>query len=144
MAKKWVLSSVIFALLVLFSTSGAEQQRVARVRLEMTEVDLYRCGIGKLSDSEVANLELWFYERYSDPAWQPRRTGQLEIPQKSGPPAATGSATDVQVVFNTNSRVIHSPTCSSVGACTRNCISTTRSIAEARGGRPCARCRGGY
>lgn len=90
------------------------------------------CGLDKLSDGELAVLGKWI----GQPINRAREDKpSIERPRIREP--QTG-----EVIFNTNSRKYHCPSCSHARQCTRNCIPLSLREALERGGIPCGSCGG--
>lgn len=150
MSKKLKVSTILAALvsLLLLQWHLAASPAMQRAAIqEMTTTEMFACGIGKLTPAEVANLEEWFFRRYTAPDWDQARSRQLaewqtqrnavRLHQADPSPAQPA---EIDVYFNSRSGVIHRHNCRYISKCT-NCSPTTLAAAVARGGRWCSHCQ---
>lgn len=105
------------------------------LRTEMTAAEFARCGLSKLSDSELEALGAWIERRSVTAGSRARSPSAAQI---LGEPAAE----DPLVSFNVSTQRFHCPTCRHAIACTRNCREVPLSEALARGGVACRVCGG--
>ena len=124
----------ILAMLLEAAMSGASPQ-LLQLRSQMTHQEFARCGLTKLSASELAALESWINRRVSA---GPSELGLGAAMQ----PKASAPSGDPLVAFNTSSHKYHCPSCRYALQCTRNCIEIRQSEAVQRGGVPCGTCGG--
>jgi hypothetical protein len=120
MRKGWILVPLAVAILLVLDCQAERPS----LRASMSSEEFYRCGLYKLDDRELANLEAWLEKR-----------GHLPSP----PPPNLSTNT---VYFNQSSKKYHCPTCSGAVNCTKNCIPLPKAEAIQRGGEPCKICGG--
>jgi hypothetical protein len=123
MKRSWFIGPLAVASLLVLEC----QAERASLRASMSSEEFYRCGLYKLDDRELANLEAWLEKR-----------GSLPHPQTQPSPKPASST----VFFNQSTRKYHCPTCSGALRCTRNCVSLSKAEAVQRGGVPCQICGG--
>jgi hypothetical protein len=124
MKRSWFIGPLAVASLLVLEC----QAERASLRASMSSEEFYRCGLYKLDDRELANLEAWLEKREQPPTQS-----------RTAAPAKTSTST---VSFNQSSRKYHCPTCSGALRCTRNCVSLSKAEAVQRGGVPCQICGG--
>lgn len=142
-----ILATLVMLLLLQWHLAASPVVQRATIRQEMTSTEMFACGIGKLTAAEVANLEEWFYKRYTTPDWNQARSRQLAewqvqrnaVRLHQAVPASAQPA-EIDVYFNVKSSVIHRHNCRYISKCT-NCSPTTLAAAVARGGRWCSHCQ---
>jgi len=115
---------------------GIGQSEAFRLKERMSAADFERCGLQKLTPSELAALETWL-ARQAGGASNPA-SGIQRFPSGAASPP---SGSDEMVAFNTSSHKYHCASCRSALQCTRNCISIPLAQARQRGV-PCRICGG--
>ena len=138
MPNLWLRSIAVGVLAATALGAGGSSGQAERARLKerMSAAEFERCGLQKLTPSELAALEAWLALQGGGvggtaPVVQPYQSGA------AGPPAVS----DEMVAFNTSSHKYHCANCRSARQCTRNCISIPLSQARRRG-TPCSICGG--
>lgn len=123
-----VLALVVLVLVVPPSSSF-------QLKEAMTAAEFERCGLHKLTRSELTTLEDWIS----------RRAGRAPERVEGFGSSETGSGKAKKsdlVMFNQSSKKYHCPTCEWARKCTRNCVEVTRSEAQSLGGVACKVCKG--
>ena len=95
------------------------QPEAFRLKERMSAADFERCGLQKLTPSELAALETWLARQPESTAQSPASGVQRFQSGAASPP----SGSDEMVAFNTSSHKYHCASCRSALQCTRNCIS---------------------
>ena len=113
------------------------QSEAFRLKERMSAAEFEKCGLQKLTPSELAALETWVARQAGGTAPSPVSGIQRFQSGVASPPAAS----DEMVAFNTSSHKYHCASCRSARQCTRNCISIPLSQARQRG-TPCSICGG--
>ena len=113
------------------------QSEAFRLKERMSAADFERCGLHKLTSSELAALETWFARQAGSTAASPASG----IQQFQSGAASSPAVSDEMVAFNTSSHKYHCASCRSARQCTRNCVSIPLSQARQRG-TPCSICGG--
>lgn len=131
MSARFVRLGAVLALCltVVFAASGGTKPDLRR---EMTATEFGRCGLEKLTATELRTLEEWLAKRL-DVAPMARQLSGGGKPENQA---------DALVAFNTSTHKYHCPSCLHARQCTRNCIEIPRAEARARGGIACKVCRG--
>jgi hypothetical protein len=135
-----LLLALVLLLLVVPPSSSFHLKEV------MTAAEFERCGLQKLTRSELATLESWITRRACQAAEEPAVIKPIDpAPVVSGLPigveAEKGKKSDL-VMFNQNSKKYHCPSCRWARECTRNCVEITRAEAQRLGGVACKTCNG--
>ena len=136
MRQRWFIRPllVLLALSALGSGSAA-QTRAPRLKEVMTAAEFARCGLSKLTATELAALEEWFFARGAV------RGSVAGAPSLAATPGQGAIRSEEIVSFNTASAKYHCRTCQWALRCTRNCVNIPLSEASARGV-PCRICGG--
>lgn len=129
--------AVVLTATALGASWSSGQSEAFRLKERMSAADFERCGLQKLTPSELGALETWLARQAGGATSSPASGLQRSQFGAAGPP----SASEEMVSFNTSSHKYHCATCRSARACTRNCISIPLSQARQRG-TACSICGG--
>ncbi|HYG63715.1 MAG TPA: hypothetical protein VEL74_14130 [Thermoanaerobaculia bacterium] len=135
-----LLLALVLLLLVVPPSSSFQLKEV------MTAAEFERCGLQKLTRSELATLEGWISRRAGqspEETVRPKPVDPVEVPLglPNGTDAGATKKSDL-VMFNQSSKKYHCPSCRWAKECTRNCVEITRAEALRLGGVACKTCKG--
>jgi hypothetical protein len=117
------------------SAAAPAQGQGLRLKDRMTAAEFERCGLQKLTASELGALEEWFSAH-----GMRREAGKGAAPSESLTPGPGGGGGET-VAFNTSNGKYHCAACTWAQRCTRNCVNLPLAEARARGV-PCKVCGG--
>ena len=128
---------VVLTATALGASRSSGQSEAFRLKERMSAAEFEKCGLQKLTPSELAALETWLARQGDSTASSPASG----IQRFQSGAASPHRVSDEMVAFNTSSHKYHCASCRSALQCTRNCISIPLSQARQRG-TPCSVCGG--
>ncbi len=130
----------VLALVLTATALGASwssgQPEAFRLKERMSAAEFERCGLQKLTPSELAALGTWLARQAGGTTSPASGIQRFQSGAASSP-----AVSDEMVAFNTSSHKYHCLNCRSARQCTRNCINIPLAQARQRG-TPCSICGG--